>query len=97
MPRRQTGLTLFDTLEPTYRCKDCGKALARPEDRFPEYGQCLACNHAEVDRFLLDWLADQERRPDLTDDQRAKVDAWRRWIQEGMTTEGMPNDHPVKG
>jgi hypothetical protein len=79
---RQTGPSLLDLLEPEYRCKDCGKVLARPEDRFPEYGQCFACNHAEVTRFFLDWLDEQVRTRHLTPHQLDVAAAWRRKFEE---------------
>jgi DNA-directed RNA polymerase subunit RPC12/RpoP len=81
---RQTGPTLFDTVEPEYRCKDCGRPLARPDDRFPEYGQCLACNHAEVARFFIGWLDEQAQTRHLTAHQQDVAAAWRRKVEEWL-------------
>lgn len=75
--------TLFDTVEPEYRCKDCGKDLTGT--RFPQYGQCHACNHAEVARFFIGWLDEQTSSRQLTDHQLAEAAVWRRRFQEYLT------------
>lgn len=58
---------LFDISHPTPRCKDCLAELTGRFDR--EYGQCLPCNHREVEQQLLGvlrgWWREHPEKRDL--------------------------------